>query len=208
MSRVRALRQAQRAKVIEEAVQSREAARIKALPGAVRAVLQNPCNTWAREVVGLSLLSSSEEGMLRRELSDSMERCEAIARHIGELRASVARIGDPAARDAAEHIIEQEVKYLKPSQKGMEAPVLPSGQRELAPTLQREWENALARLKGKLFPTTFRVWISQLVPISREGGTWTIAAPDQFVASWVEEHYQKDIAGALGEGAVVRIVVQ
>ncbi len=51
------------------------------------------------------------------------------------------------------------------------------------------WNALRERLRSKLPGSTFKVWIDPLTYAGNEGDTILLHCPNQFYASWVEEHY-------------------
>jgi chromosomal replication initiator protein len=58
------------------------------------------------------------------------------------------------------------------------------------------WERVRENLRGQLPETTFRLWIQPLRPVSAEGGTLHLAAPET-ARAWVERRYSAALDAAL-----------
>jgi chromosomal replication initiator protein len=62
------------------------------------------------------------------------------------------------------------------------------------------WQRVRDELRRSLPPSTFRLWLEPLRPVSVQGTTLFVAAPDT-VRTWVERRYAGAIAGALARHA-------
>src|SRR3954463_4553734 len=56
-------------------------------------------------------------------------------------------------------------------------------------TPQETWSRLLERARQELPDQTFRTWLEPTEPLSLEGGTIFVGAPDQFAADWNESKH-------------------
>ncbi|MFH0795700.1 MAG: chromosomal replication initiator protein DnaA [Candidatus Omnitrophota bacterium] len=59
------------------------------------------------------------------------------------------------------------------------------------------WTEALKTVKIRINPSTYNLWVEPLIPMSLEGGLFTVETPDSFFADWVQNHYGEIILNAV-----------
>lgn len=69
------------------------------------------------------------------------------------------------------------------------APLEFSTRREMSLTPQETWSRLLERARQELPDQTFRTWLEPTEPLSIDGGTIYVGAPDQFAADWNESKH-------------------
>jgi chromosomal replication initiator protein len=62
-------------------------------------------------------------------------------------------------------------------------------------TAREVWSRLLDRAKQELPEQTFRTWLEPTEPLSLDGGTLFVGAPDQFAADWNESKHAELLAG-------------
>jgi chromosomal replication initiation ATPase DnaA len=60
-------------------------------------------------------------------------------------------------------------------------------------------ETILAKLQERIGPRKFKAWFTHGTRVSVENGQVKVAVPNEFVANWIETHYQGEIAAAAQE---------
>ncbi len=59
------------------------------------------------------------------------------------------------------------------------------------------WDKALQNLQTRLEPQQFKTWIQPIKVLSESAERISLAVPDNFFKSWIEEHFQSEINQAL-----------
>src|SRR6202165_1632812 len=62
-------------------------------------------------------------------------------------------------------------------------------------TAREVWSRLLDRARQELPEQTFRTWLEPTEPLSMDGGTLFVGAPDQFAADWNESKHAELLAG-------------
>ncbi len=63
--------------------------------------------------------------------------------------------------------------------------------------LDQLWQSTLGEMEIQLSRANFTMWMKQSKLINNKDGTFTVAVPNNFAKTWIEEKYQKNILGIL-----------
>lgn len=89
-----------------------------------------------------------------------------------------------------------------------EFPAAASPSPDLRSILDRIWSKAAEIVRARLGERTFQLWFSAVQPRSLIKGVLAVSVPNQFIRTWLEDHYQNELRQSVIEAVGAHVDVE